>query len=406
MANIEKRGDNSYRIVVSAGYDTKGKKLRKYRTVTLPDGMTERQREKELSKQAVLFEQEVESGTYLDGATVTFAVFADKWLKEYAEKRLAPGTLNPYKMRLESRILPAIGHIKLAKLQPHHLMEFYNNLSEGGIRLDTRCTPTAALTKALETMHTPDIVKLSGLSFKTCQSIKRGNPTTFEVAEKLCTAFEADTKKMFDYDTSKKLSDKTIRHHHGLVSSILSKAVDWNVIASNPTERVDLGKLPKYRPHYYDDEQIKAMFTALESEPLRYRAMVYLTIDTGMRSGEIAGLHWSHIDLDSGTVTVDKQRQYVSGYGTFEKSPKTENGIRTITISKTVEGILRQYRSQQIEDGFKFGDAWKNENPVFVHEDGTALHPHRPYKWFTEFLERHGLPKITYHQLRPQTHHC
>ena len=97
---------------------------------------------------------------------------------------------------------------------------------------------------------------------------------------------------------------------------------------------------------------------------------------------------------------MDKQRQYVSGCGTFEKSPKTENGIRTITISKTVEGILRQYRSQQIEDGFKFGDAWKNENPVFVHEDGTALHPHRPYKWFAEFLERHGLPKITYHQLR------
>jgi len=62
--------------------------------------------------------------------------------------------------------------------------------------------------------------------------------------------------------------------------------------------------------------------------------------------------------------------------------------------------MLRLYRGQQIEDSFKLGDAWKNDNLVFVHEDGTALHPHRPYKWFTEFLERHGLPKITYHQLR------
>ena len=90
----------------------------------------------------------------------------------------------------------------------------------------------------------------------------------------------------------------------------------------------------------------------------------------------------------------------MTGYGTFEKAPKTENGIRTITISKTVSAILRQYKGKQIQDRFILGDAWKNDNHVFVHEDGTDMHPHRPYKWFTEFLERHGLPKITFHQLR------
>jgi len=177
-------------------------------------------------------------------------------------------------------------------------------------------------------------------------------------------------------------------------------AVKWGIITSSPAERVDLGKLPKCKPIYYDDEQIAAMFAVLENEPLRYKTMVYLTVDTGMRSGEVAGLRWSDIDLDNGIVTVDKQRQYVSGYGTFEKAPKTDNGFRTITISKTITAMLRQYRGQQIEDSFKLGDAWKNDNLVFVHENGTALHPHRPYKWFTEFLECHGLPKITYHQLR------
>jgi len=44
MASIEKRSENTYRIVVSAGYDAAGRKIRKYYTVTLPDGMTERQR--------------------------------------------------------------------------------------------------------------------------------------------------------------------------------------------------------------------------------------------------------------------------------------------------------------------------------------------------------------------------
>ncbi len=90
MASIRKRSDNSYQITVSAGYDSTGKKLRKFKTVTLPDTMTEKQKQKELQRQAVLFEREVESVTYLDGENITFAEFAQRWLTEYAEKRLAP----------------------------------------------------------------------------------------------------------------------------------------------------------------------------------------------------------------------------------------------------------------------------------------------------------------------------
>jgi Site-specific recombinase XerD len=400
VASIEKRSENTYRIVVSAGYDTNGKKLREYRTVTLSDGMTERQREKELNRQAVLFEREVENGTYLDGTKITFAEFAKTWLIDYAEKRLAPGTLNPYKMRLEKRIIPAIGHIKLAKIQPHHLMEFYNNLQEDGMRLDARYTPTDMLIKLLKPMPTSEVVKLSGISFKTVQSIKKGNPSMHETAEKLSITLGVSIKKMFACDGDKKLSDKTLRHHHGIISSILSTAVKWGVIVSNPAERVDLGKATKYKPNYYDDKQIKAMFAALAGEPLHYKTMVYLTIDTGMRSGEVTGLLWSEVDLDKGFVIVNKQRQYVSGYGTIEKDPKTENGFRTITLSETVVTLLRQYKNRQIKDMFKLGTVWKHDRQVFLHEDGTPMHPHRPYKWFTEFLERHNLLKITYHQLR------
>ena len=99
-------------------------------------------------------------------------------------------------------------------------------------------------------------------------------------------------------------------------------------------------------------------------------------------------------------ITVSKQRQYVNGYGTFEKNPKTESGFRTITLSGTIVVMLQQYRNHQIEELLGLGEAWITDNLVFVHEDGTPIHPHRPYKWFTEFLERHDLPKITFHQLR------
>ena len=400
MASIEKRSDTTYRITVSCGYDSNGKKLRKSKTITLPDSMTNKQREKEVQKQAALFEREVENGTYLDGANITFAEFTQKWLKDYAEKKLAPGTLNPYKSRLEKRIIPAIGHIKLAKLQPLHLLEFYNNLEEADIRLDTRYSATNTLLKLLEKYSTPELVKSTGISFKTCQNIKKGGSTIYETANKLCIAWDVDVKKMFKCNSDKKLSDKTIRHHHGIISSILSTAVKWNLITFNAAERVDWGKMEKYKPAYYDDEQIIAMFEALENEPLHYKTIVYLAIDTGMRAGELTGLTWMDIDLNNGIVDVNKQRQYVSGYGTIVKDPKTGNGIRTITLSDTVTALLQQYRQQQIADMYELGITWRNDNYVFIHEDGTPMHPHRPYKWFTEFLERHGLPKITFHQLR------
>ena len=406
MASIKKRTENSYTITVSCGYTADGKKLSQNKTVKLPETMTAKQREKELNRLAVLFEEEVKNGAYLDGSKVTFAEFTQKWLKEYAEVEgnLAPGTLKPYKDRLKERILPAIGHLKIGKLQPHHLLEFYNNLKETGIRRDGKFIPTPELTAALENYTTTNLVKLSGVSFKTCQRLKKGEPTNINTAEKICTALFGNTKSlknMFSHENGGKLNDKTVRNHHYIISSILSTAVKWNVIPYNPAERVDLGKATKSMARYYNVEQLSALFAALENEPFRYKTAIYVAIDTGARLSEIAGLKWT--DFVDGAVTVDKQRQYVNTVGTFVSDPKTENGKRTlpVTLSPTVSAMLNEYRDLQARNALEQGDAWRNtDGYIFVHEDGEPMHPSRPSKWFSEFLERHGLDKITFHQLR------
>jgi site-specific recombinase XerD len=357
MANIEKRSNNTYKITVCTGYDTKGKKLRKSKTVKISEKLTEKQLEKELNRQAVLFEQEVQSGSYLDGEKITFAQFTQKWLDEYAEKNLAPGTLNPYKMKLQKRILPALGHIKLSKLQPHHLMEFYNNLNEDNVRLDGRCTPTERLKKHLAPLGISDIEKATGITFKTCQRLKSGKDTTHAIAQKLCTAYDLDIEKMFALKSGKKLAAVTVRNHHCVICSILSTAVRWNIIIHNPAMRVDLKKAPKSKAGYYDNEKITLMLDALENEPLRYKAMVYLAVDTGMRKGELTGLTWDDVDFEKSEVNINKQRHYVNGYGIIETSPKTENGTRVVTISKTAAAILKEYKKQQNKDRLRLGTA-------------------------------------------------
>ena len=99
-------------------------------------------------------------------------------------------------------------------------------------------------------------------------------------------------------------------------------------------------------------------------------------------------------------ISINKQRHYVPSYGTIESRPKTEAGMRCVTVSNTVMSLLRSYKNKQLKDRLKFGTAWIGDPYVFLHDNGSAIGTHRPYIWFTNFLKRHSLPKISFHQLR------
>lgn len=361
--------------------------------------MSESKRQKELNALCVLFQKEVENGIYLDGGKITFAEFTEKWLADYAEKNLAPTTLVSYKIIL-NRILPVIGHITLNKLQPHHLIQFYNSLDEEGARLDGRFTPTKYLIKYLEPLTIAHIIKTTSISSKTCRRLKTGMATNYATAQKLCRIYKLDFHRMFKGDTENKLTRKTVRNHHIVIHSILSTAVDWNILMNNPAERAKPQKVTKPKAKYYNDEQVAEMLNALSSEPLMYMTMIYLAIDIGLREGELTGLKWEDINFSTCEISINKQRHYIAGIGDVEGKLKTDAGMRTVTASKTVISLLKEYKKQQTENRLKFGTAWQNGEYVFLHEDGKPISTQRPYKWFTNFLKRHNLPKITFHQLR------
>lgn len=91
----------------------------------------------------------------------------------------------------------------------------------------------------------------------------------------------------------KTLSDTTIHHHHGLISSILSCAVQWQVIFSNPCDRVKPPKIGKPDPKYLDEEQARHLIEWLQDEGVQFRVMIELLMFTGLRRGELLGLEWS-----------------------------------------------------------------------------------------------------------------
>lgn len=134
MATTKKRthkdGFASYEIRVSMGRDINGKQIFKYATWEPEPSMTDRQIVRELDRQRVLFEEECRRGEFLD-SSVKFADFASQWL-EANEGIHSPKYRETAKFLL-TRINAGSGHIRLDKLQPHHLQAFYKNLAEDGV---------------------------------------------------------------------------------------------------------------------------------------------------------------------------------------------------------------------------------------------------------------------------------
>lgn len=128
MANIRKRG-NSYQIRVGVGYKPDGTQISRSMTWTPAQGMSERQIEKELNRQAVIFEEECRSR--YAGGMVKFEIFAEEWFSEYAKSNLRNTTFNfLYHQRL--RVYRAIGDTSMEKITVRQLQEFINSLSKDG----------------------------------------------------------------------------------------------------------------------------------------------------------------------------------------------------------------------------------------------------------------------------------
>lgn len=404
MATIQKRG-NSYKIVVSCGYDLNYKQIRRSMTWTPEPGMTERQIKKELDRQAVLFEERCRTGQVLDG-NIKFADFAEKWFTDYAEKQLRPRTVQRYRDMMQ-RINAAIGHIRVDRLQPHHLMQFYSNLEESGVRSDSRYKAKVDLSEVLRarSMQKKDLVRVSGACASTITTATNGEPIAEKSAQKIAAALEMDVNTLFEpVRVESGLSSKTIAHHHRLISSILSTAVKWQVILSNPCERVQPPRIERTETKYLDENQAAHMLALLDREPIFYRTAIKLLLYLGLRRGELCGLEWHDIDFEHSVICIRRTSQYISGRGIFTDETKNRSSERAIKAPEDAIATLRQFKAWQMQQRLSVGDQWTaewDEHPrLFTTWNGKPINPNNITVWFERFIKRNDLPPISVHGLR------
>lgn len=367
MAHIRKRG-NSWQIIVSNGYDSQGKKIVKTKTVRKPDNMSDKKWNKELEKIALEFEIEVQQGLHLD-SNITLSQFVDRWFIEYGEKQLEPKTLESYRDELDSKILPALGHIKLGKLKPVDILSFLNSLLEDGVRRD-------------------------------------GKPGGY--------------------------SDRTIKYQWQILSSILQQAVYWQIIPENPCRRVKVPKnkqngsqqeFSNSKVKYFNEEQIMTLLEITNDEPLKYQVALNIALFCGLRVGEILGLTWNDIDFENKLIHVNKSRSYIVGEGMITKPPKNSSSIRSVMMPNSLIKLLKEYKLWQNGEKAKCGEKvwdieWEKTPWLMTQWNGKGMSYDRLTKWLlkvirkynkdimndkdipTEEKDQYLLPELSFHKLR------
>ena len=401
MATIEKR-NNAYRITVCCGYDINGKQIRRRMTYT-PDGkMTAKQIEKEVQRQAVLFEEQCNNGQVMNG-NIKFADFATDWFK-HKKNDLRPKTYARY-LSMLPRINAAIGHMRLDRIQPTHLLTFYENLAEGGIRADTKYKSLVDLKQYIadNNLSKAAFARKCGLQVTSLSGVVNGGNCNIGTAEKISKGLDIPLQKAFEpINTGKPLAAKTVLHHHRLISSMLSTAVEWGILFSNPCDRTKPPKVERKEPKYLDEIQAATLLDLLETEDTEYKTIIRLLLFTGLRRGELLGLEWSDIDFEKATLRVCRSSLYLPDRGIFEDDTKNAASNRIIKLSQTAINDMKAYKLYQMEHSFKIGDQWKGSQKIFTTAEGKPLHPDTLSRWFSNFIKAHSdvLPPVTIHSLR------
>lgn len=114
MASIKQLSDRKYKITISNGYRTDGRKICKAKTIQVPDSVPKRGVEQYVYHEAERLERLFKQG-YSEDAEMTFETYARGWLER--QTKYAPGTIAFYRRSLET-VFPEIGAIKLNKLRP------------------------------------------------------------------------------------------------------------------------------------------------------------------------------------------------------------------------------------------------------------------------------------------------
>jgi integrase len=190
----------------------------------------------------------------------------------------------------------------------------------------------------------------------------------------------------------------TVLHHHRVLREALQHAVRWQLIARNPADAVEPPRPARHDVPALSQEVAQRLLEAANATP--YGSLAYVAIMTGLRRGELLGLHWQDLDLEAGVLYVRQALQRLGGEGITFRAPKTRGSGRAVALSPDTVQRLRQHRHRQLEERLLLGPAYQDNGLVFTTPLGTPIDPANLLRAWGRIVKAAGLDGLRFHDLR------
>ena len=177
---------------------------------------------------------------------------------------------------------------------------------------------------------------------------------------------------------------RTVQYAHTLLKRALAQAVMDGLIPRNAAEAVRPPKLKRDEIQPLNADQVRALLDASDE---RSCALYTVAVRTGMRPGEILALRWSDVDLEAGTVQINR----ALSEGEFS-TPKTPRSRRRISLSPATVATLKAHRKGQLEECMAKAGLWEDHGLVFPSSVGTPKSQRNLNREFKNAAKRAGLP--------------
>ncbi|GGK20945.1 hypothetical protein GCM10010965_12550 [Caldalkalibacillus thermarum] len=208
---------------------------------------------------------------------------------------------------------------------------------------------------------------------------------------------ETNIEDLYDYlREEKELAESTIvKIHADILKPVFKTCCQVSYSPPQPADIEDPPKHGKPQINVWNQEEMNAFLDAAKGDWMY--PVFHLSLNTGMRIGEVLGLQWKHVDFDKKLIYV---RQSLTAKTRELTSPKTESSIRDVPFDDITSKILKNQKSAINEKKLRAGSSYNDQDFVFVSGEGAPLLQSNVRRKFNSLIKKAGVPKIRIHDMR------
>lgn len=277
------------------------------------------------------------------------------------------------------------------------LEQLRTDVAAGKVQPRGRAPRAASLGAFLDTWLA-DTVKpgVSPATYRTYELAVRRHIKPAIGALKLERVTPADVQHLHAVVAAKPVGARTRQAVHVTLRRALGHAQRWGQIAGNPAALVDAPRYTAGTIRPLSAADAGKLLVAARGD--RLEALYTIALATGMREGELFGLQWFDVDLETSVLHVRRAlRDGPEKHRPELAEPKTRASRRRIPLGKRARAALDRHRKRMMAEGH-------GATYVFCDSDGGPLRRSNFLRrHFLPLLEKAGLERVRFHDLRHTT---